>query len=80
MILEWSCLLVSLIPSLDYDFCKRSNETVKSMRKRVAEEITTTFASSYTHEVTLEEALQLESIKAYGKQATGEKYLITPQG
>lgn len=50
------------------------------MRKRVAEEITTTFASHYTHEVTLEEALQLESIKAYGKQATGEKYLITPQG
>jgi hypothetical protein len=59
---------------------KLGNETVTSMRKRVAEEITTTFASSYTHEVTLEEALQLESIKAYGKQATGEKYLITPQG
>jgi len=59
---------------------KLGNETVTSMRKRVAEEITTTFASSYTHEVTLEEALQLESIKAYGKQATGEKYLIKPQG
>lgn len=59
---------------------KLGAETVQSMRKRVAEEITTTFASHYTHEVTLEEALQLESIKAYGKQATGEKYLITPQG
>ena len=58
---------------------KIGSETVQSMRKRVAEEITTTFASSYTHEVTLEEALQLKSIAAYGKQATGEKYLIKPQ-
>lgn len=58
---------------------KLGTETVMSMRKRVAEEITTTFASSYTHEVTLQEALQLQSIAAYGKQATGEKYLITPQ-
>ena len=59
---------------------KLGTETVMSMHKRVAEEITTTFASSYTHEVTLQEALQLQSIAAYGKQATGEKYLITPQG
>ena len=49
------------------------------MRQRVAEEITTTFASSYTHEVSLAEVLHLQSIAAYGKQATGEKYLITPQ-
>ena len=59
---------------------KLGTETVMSMRKRVAEEITTTFASSYTHEVMLQEALQLQSIAAYGKKATGEKYLITPQG
>ena len=59
---------------------KLGTETVMSMRERVAEEITTTFASSYTHEVTLQEALQLQLIAAYGKQATGEKYLITPQG
>ena len=59
---------------------KLGTKTVMSMRQRVAEEITTTFASSYTHEVTLEEALQLKSIANYGKQATGEKYLITPQG
>ncbi|WP_201590497.1 zinc-binding dehydrogenase [Psychrobacter sp. Pi2-51] len=59
---------------------KLGTKTVMSMRKRVAEEITTTFASSYTHEVSLAEALKLQSIAAYGKQATGEKYLITPQG
>ncbi|WP_227686607.1 hypothetical protein [Psychrobacter fozii] len=49
------------------------------MRQRVAEEITTTFANSYTHEVSLAEVLHLQSITAYGKQATGEKYLITRQ-
>jgi len=59
---------------------KLGTKTVVKMRQRVADEITTTFASSYTHEVTLAEALHLQSIAAYGKQATGEKYLITPQG
>ncbi|MFQ3185619.1 MAG: NADPH2:quinone reductase [Marinomonas primoryensis] len=58
---------------------KLGTETVVAMRKRVAEEITTTFASRYTHEVSLAEALQLQSIAGYSKQATGEKYLITPQ-
>jgi hypothetical protein len=50
-----------------------------AMRKRVADEITTTFASHYTHEVSLAEVLQLKLIAGYSKQATGEKYLITPQ-
>ena len=59
---------------------KLGTETVVAMRKRVADEITTTFASHYTHEVTLAEVLQLQSLAAYSKQATGEKYLITPQG
>ncbi|MBB1274186.1 MULTISPECIES: zinc-binding dehydrogenase [Psychromonas] len=58
---------------------KLGTETVAAMRQRVADEITTTFASHYTHEVSLSEALQLQSIAAYSKQATGEKYLITPQ-
>ena len=53
-------------------------EEVERMRQRVAAEITTTFASSYTKSVTLAEALTLDSIAAYGKQATGSKYLITP--
>ncbi|PWQ93363.1 zinc-binding dehydrogenase [Leucothrix arctica] len=58
---------------------KLGNETVVAMRKRVADEITTTFASNYTHEVSLTETLKLQSIAGYAKQATGEKYLITPQ-
>jgi NADPH:quinone reductase-like Zn-dependent oxidoreductase len=58
---------------------KLGTKTVMAMRKRVTDEITTTFASHYTHEVSLAEVLQLQSIAGYSKQATGEKYLITPQ-
>lgn len=59
---------------------KLGMETNIAMRKRVAAEIKTTFASHYTHEVSLAGALQLDAIAAYGKMATGEKYLIKPQG
>ncbi len=48
------------------------------LRDRVAAELTTTFASSYTDRVSLAGALQPEAIAAYGKQATGSKYLIIP--
>lgn len=48
------------------------------LRDRVVAELTTTFASHYTDEVTLEGALELEAINAYAKQATGKKFLIRP--
>jgi NADPH2:quinone reductase len=50
----------------------------QQLRARVAAEIQTTFASHYTKEISLAEALQLDVMAAYGKQATGEKYLINP--
>ena len=50
----------------------------QQMRERVAKEIKTTFASHYTQEISFEEMLQPEIIKAYAKQATGEKYLVNP--
>jgi len=53
-------------------------EATEKLKQRVAAEIKTTFASSYTKVVSLVEALQLEEIAVYGKQATGEKYLINP--
>ena len=53
-------------------------EGVEKLRQRVAAEIKTTFASRYANEVSLAEALQLDAIAVYGKQATGEKYLINP--
>ena len=54
-------------------------EKFLAMRQRVAKEIKTTFASSYAQEVSFEEMLQPEIIKSYAKQATGKKYLVTPQ-
>jgi NADPH:quinone reductase-like Zn-dependent oxidoreductase len=48
------------------------------LRQRVAAELKTTFASHYTKEVSLQEALQLSNVAAYAKRATGEKYLINP--
>jgi len=54
-------------------------EAAQKLRERVAAGITTTFASTYSKEVSLADALKLEEIAVYGRQATGEKYLITPQ-
>lgn len=53
-------------------------EAAQKLRERVAAEVKTTFASTYTKEVSLAEALTLAAIAVYGKQATGEKYLINP--
>ena len=53
-------------------------EAAQKLRERVAAEIKTTFASRYTRTVSLAEALQLDAISVYSKQATGEKYLINP--
>lgn len=46
---------------------------------RVAKEIKTTFASHYTAEIGLAEALDVETLQAYQRKATGQKYLIEPQ-
>ncbi len=53
-------------------------EGVGRLRSRVAAELTTTFASSYTDQVSLAGALQPDAIAAYSRQATGSKYLIIP--
>lgn len=51
---------------------------VNRLRKRVADEIKTTFASHYTRTISLAETLQPDIIQAYAKRATGEKFLINP--
>ena len=53
-------------------------DKVKALKDRVAAEIKTTFASHYTAEISLAEALKPDVIAAYNKKATGEKYLINP--
>jgi NADPH2:quinone reductase len=58
---------------------KAGADTVQRLRERVGNELKSTFASSYARRVSLREALQPDAIAAYGRQATGEKYLITPR-
>ena len=53
-------------------------EVVGKMRARVVAELKTTFASHYSHEISLAEALNLETLQAYNAKRTGEKYLILP--
>lgn len=53
-------------------------EATAALRRRVAAELKTTFASRYTAEISLSEALEPPVIAAYSRRATGEKYLINP--
>jgi NADPH:quinone reductase-like Zn-dependent oxidoreductase len=57
---------------------KLGPEGVQRLRARVASELKTTFASHYTRTISLKQALDLETLKAYARRATGEKYLIDP--
>jgi len=63
---------------LPYFLQRVGDEEAESLRQRVAAEITSTFASSYTEIVSLEEAISPEAVARYGLQATGEKFLINP--
>ncbi|MCW3835439.1 zinc-binding dehydrogenase [Sphingomonas canadensis] len=57
---------------------KAGAETIQRLRARVAAELNTTFASHYSAEISLREALDPDVIRAYARRATGEKYLINP--
>jgi NADPH:quinone reductase-like Zn-dependent oxidoreductase len=53
-------------------------DTFSRLRARVVAGLKTTFASSYTGEVSLVGMLDPLTLRQYSKQATGEKYLVTP--
>ncbi len=57
---------------------KIGSDAAQKLRERVVAELKTTFASNYTHEVSLAEALRLDNIAVYSQHATGAKYLINP--
>ena len=57
---------------------KLGDPATQALKQRVAAELKTTFASSYSKEISLAEALHLDAIAAYGQRATGTKYLINP--
>jgi len=63
---------------LTYFLMKIAPAEAQRLRQRVADELKTTFASHYTAEISLAEALKPEVIAAYNRRATGEKYLINP--
>ena len=56
---------------------KIGSEEVAKLRARVASELKTTFASHYSHQISLAQALHLDVIASYAQRATGTKYLIT---
>ena len=64
-------LLTPFLGTLDHD-------TFSRFRSRVAAGLKTTFASSYTSEVSLAGMLDPVAFTQYAKQATGEKYLVVP--
>jgi NADPH2:quinone reductase len=64
---------------LTYFLQSADAETLGRLRARVAAELTTTFASTYTREVSLAGMLRPDAFNGYVKRATGEKFLVTPQ-
>ena len=54
-------------------------EVATRLRTRVATEMKTTFASHYTDEISLAEALDAGIVAQYNSKSTGKKFLICPQ-
>lgn len=63
---------------LTYFLMKIGQEAGAALRQRVADEITTTFASAYGERISLDQIVDPEAIAHYTKVATGEKALVVP--
>ncbi len=57
---------------------KLGQEGADRLRQRVADEITTTFASHYGTRLSLHDAVDPDQVRRYGRMATGDKALVTP--
>ena len=57
---------------------KAGMETAIRLRQRVADELKTTFASHYTDEISLADALKADIVARYNAKKTGEKFLVNP--
>ena len=55
-----------------------SSDEVARLRARAVAELTTTFASHFSEEVSLSEMLRPDRIAVYARRATGSKYLVRP--
>ncbi len=64
---------------LVFSFLQRLGpQAMQALRQRVVSELKTTFASHYSKEVSLAQALRPEEIAVYGQRSTGTKFLINP--
>lgn len=57
---------------------KLGEEGRQRLRHRVADEITTTFASTYGLRLSLHDVVDPANVRRYGRMATGDKALVTP--
>ena len=57
---------------------KAGAETIERMKRRVMDNIKTTFASHYKGHISLSQALSRDAVLTYNARRTGEKYLIVP--
>ncbi|MFM2419591.1 MAG: hypothetical protein RL385_4314, partial [Pseudomonadota bacterium] len=73
--MAWSVGGWLLMPFLE----KAGADTAARLRERVVNGLGTTFASHYARRISLAEALEPSVIAEFGRQATGSKFLITPQ-
>ncbi|MDO8423072.1 MAG: NADH oxidase, partial [Parvibaculum sp.] len=58
---------------------KAGGEVASRLRMRVVKELKTTFASHYTDEISLSDALQRDTVARYLEKKTGQKFLVCPQ-
>ena len=72
--MQWGLAGWLLTPFLQ----KIGRERTAQLRQRVANEITTTFKSNFSREVSMAGALTAEALETYSQQSTGQKYLINP--
>jgi NADPH:quinone reductase len=57
---------------------KAGRETMTELKDRVCSGLKTTFATQYSHQISLVEAIKPEIIAKYARPTTGEKFLIVP--
>ena len=64
---------------LVFDFLNKiEDDTAQKLRKRANQGLRTIFAMQYKAEISLAEALMVDTVKKFAKRTTGEKYLINP--
>jgi NADPH:quinone reductase len=63
---------------VSYFMASLSPDEANALRKRIAAELTTTFASHYTAEIGLLDVINPDVIRDFARYATGKKYLVVP--